>query len=680
MVYAYDQWAQLPVKDIYDTQMMLAHVSQLKDMYEKAAQEMKDFKKEYGDFYSPIQKDMDWYRQNVTGRLQNKLNDLYNRGIDPLRSPEGRAELRMELNGIDTGAIAQLKQSAANATEFLKNQSKLQAAGLYNPLYAQYEGPSLNEYSTLGDGGQGVWNRMSPTPIQNIAEFGNPYFEGMKPNVHKESRNGVEYSVEAITMDDLRRIANSRFNDLVNTPQGQLMYKYFRDVTGDDAKARQMFNETIAAGQDRRIYSKDDYEDNYFKKADLGYKYQSLAQNQRNADRQFMLELAKSGLSFDPNTGNFIKSPSIENTYEQPIGQRQLDKQVTARADALQNHRQLFLSAIQNLQRHIDIYNEEKNASDLGYKESRKPGFFVTQSSSGIPTYVNGNTTRTKYVKNKNSEETLSKLEKNARTAQTYINFFKRVLNGGTDALIKYGYLDKNGFPTEKYTQFMVKTYLNKQRMKGLSEEQKNETINGVFNSLYSAGTLSTGDFSDWRTSQFANGPLEKLPGAGDKKLISTTTDKYRYAPIYKANELGVKQDKDSIKDKIDKWLSNNKQAWVWDTNQIQDYFLPTLGGEKYVTSGTIIIPRSDLEEFAKEYGYKVEDIVKKEGFRSHVFKNDIGNAIVQQYYEIPVMTEFANSGGFNYYRANEQINRKAFGSSQNTKDREDAQRHSVMH
>ena len=54
MIYAYDKGVQLPITDLYDTQMRLAYISAAKDMYEKAAQEMKDFKKEYGDFYSPI--------------------------------------------------------------------------------------------------------------------------------------------------------------------------------------------------------------------------------------------------------------------------------------------------------------------------------------------------------------------------------------------------------------------------------------------------------------------------------------------------------------------------------------------------------------------------------------------------------------------------------------------------
>ena len=49
MVYAYDQWAQLPVKDLYDTQIMLAAVNAAKDMYEKGEQAIKDFRKDYGD-------------------------------------------------------------------------------------------------------------------------------------------------------------------------------------------------------------------------------------------------------------------------------------------------------------------------------------------------------------------------------------------------------------------------------------------------------------------------------------------------------------------------------------------------------------------------------------------------------------------------------------------------------
>ena len=87
-----------------------------------------------------------------------------------------------------------------------------------------------------------------------MATFGNPYFEGMKPNVHAASKNGIEYSIEKIDMNDLLGIANAHFNELVSTPQGQLMYKYYKDLAGGDSnpnsdnEARAAFNAAVADG------------------------------------------------------------------------------------------------------------------------------------------------------------------------------------------------------------------------------------------------------------------------------------------------------------------------------------------------------------------------------------------------------------------------------------------------
>jgi hypothetical protein len=136
------------------------------------------------------------------------------------------------------GSIAKLRSSAENAREFLKERAKLEAAGLYNPLYAKYDGPDMATYSTLdqldAEGniihGSGIWNKMSPTRITDMATFGNPYFNDMKPNVRKVSKNGAVYNIEAITEEDLKGIANSHFNELVSTPQGNLMYQYYRDI------------------------------------------------------------------------------------------------------------------------------------------------------------------------------------------------------------------------------------------------------------------------------------------------------------------------------------------------------------------------------------------------------------------------------------------------------------------
>lgn len=244
--------------------------------YVRGLDEMKEFKKEYGDFLTPILADQEWYNQNVTGKIRNFIDQAYANGIDLTRSSEGRLAISKLINSIDIGSIAKLRSSAENAKEFLKARKQLEAAGLYNPILAKYDGPDIDTYSTLDrydeNGnvvvGSGIWDKMSPTRITDMATFGNPYFEGMKPNVHKESKNGITYSVESITPEDLTRIANDHFNELVSTPQGQLMYKYYVDTLGED-KARDAFNAAVAAGQSRRIYTKDDYDDNYYKAENL---------------------------------------------------------------------------------------------------------------------------------------------------------------------------------------------------------------------------------------------------------------------------------------------------------------------------------------------------------------------------------------------------------------------------
>jgi len=107
----------------------------------------------------------------------------------------------------------------------------------------------------------------------------------MKPNVHRESKNGIDYSIESITEQDLKNVADAHFNELVNTPQGQMMFKYYRDLAGGDnnpkanEEARRMFNEAIADGQRRRIYTKDDYDDQWTKREQLKQGWAKIGQD-----------------------------------------------------------------------------------------------------------------------------------------------------------------------------------------------------------------------------------------------------------------------------------------------------------------------------------------------------------------------------------------------------------------
>ncbi len=296
MVYGADRIVQMPVMQLYDTGLMQSAINNARYMYEKPEKRMDDFYEKYDNFITPIQRDQDWYNENVIGKFRKGIDELYARGEDPLRTASGRAKLAQLARSIDVGTVNKLRTSADNAREFLKERSRLEAAGLYNPLLAKYDGPDINSYSTLKSG---AWDKMSPTKIVDMATFGNPYYEGMKPNVHKASKNGISYSIESITPEDLEKIANDHYNELVSTAQGQLMYKYYKDMYGSDDLARDAFNKAVAAGQTRRVYQKDDYDDNWLSRQKLNLERAKLGLDREQFNWKKTMDLYALGVNQD---------------------------------------------------------------------------------------------------------------------------------------------------------------------------------------------------------------------------------------------------------------------------------------------------------------------------------------------------------------------------------------------
>lgn len=296
MVYAYDQWAQMPTIDLYDTQMMSIAINAAKDMYEKGQQQIKEFNSTYGDFITPIAKDQDYYNKNVLDPVRNTIEAIYAAGGDPLRSPEARALISRAINSVNSGEVSKLKQSAENAREFLKAKQKLELQGLYNPLYSKYDHPDMSTYSTLGPEGSGIWEKLSPTPYQNIADFSKSYFDNIKPITRSASKNGISYTKSEITKDDLHNIADAHFNDLVNTPQGQLMYKkLLDDFNGDKEAARNAFNDTVVSGNTDRLFYQDNYDDNWFKRQTLNLQREQLALKKQIAGQKNNVDSGATG-------------------------------------------------------------------------------------------------------------------------------------------------------------------------------------------------------------------------------------------------------------------------------------------------------------------------------------------------------------------------------------------------
>ena len=84
----------MPTKDLYDTAVMQMAITAAKDMYDRGEKRIDEFYDKYGDFYSPIASDVDYVYNEGEGKLKKAIADLYARGIDPVRSAEGRAAVQ----------------------------------------------------------------------------------------------------------------------------------------------------------------------------------------------------------------------------------------------------------------------------------------------------------------------------------------------------------------------------------------------------------------------------------------------------------------------------------------------------------------------------------------------------------------------------------------------------------
>lgn len=260
MIYSKDQWIQLPIKDLYDSQIMLASINAARDMYEKGLQETKEFNKLYGDFTSPIARDVDYWYDNTLKPVRDAINYMYDKGIDPTRSAEGRALIQKLINQAPVAKLNQIRQSAKIADEYVKNRGTMQANGLYDPgfeqfaLRDQYGRPvDLSTWSTIDDG---TWERTAPYKYESLYDYTSPMFKDLKP--HELTKAEVQsfgvkydprYQYQGISKGDLERITGERIPGV----QNETLYKYYRDRAADVVR-----KQYIAAGKNPAEITQDE--------------------------------------------------------------------------------------------------------------------------------------------------------------------------------------------------------------------------------------------------------------------------------------------------------------------------------------------------------------------------------------------------------------------------------------
>lgn len=234
------------------------YVNAMREDYLQGREDLKEFNKNFGDFFSPIQKDMEWYDQNVTGATRDLINNLYAQGIDPLRSAEGRAAISRWVNSMPVGKINQLKQSATAANEYLKNKGALEAAGKFNQDFEDFinGGMSLSNWDTARNG---MWTRTAPAEIKSLKELTESSYNNRTPHdLTKDevlSFQGQTYDprmrYKGFTDADLLNIANTIAPGLTGTP----WFDYYRDLAKRQvaASGKELTTDNINAQLARNI-------------------------------------------------------------------------------------------------------------------------------------------------------------------------------------------------------------------------------------------------------------------------------------------------------------------------------------------------------------------------------------------------------------------------------------------
>lgn len=218
-----------------------------KQAVDQAAEQFTTQLQKFGEFRSPSRVDTENYYNMTIDRedFQNAINQMVS-NPDYMKDASNRAQLQSLINSVDYAALSQLKESADYQRMGLQTRAKMKAEGR---LKDSWDKSDIANYDTLGTGK--IFDDITPVAYMNLNELSTPYFNDLKPGfLGTDYVNGTRYIVTGNNMEDLMAVATAKFNDLIDTPQGQ---KYFEEYlamnNGDANAAKSQFINAVAQSQ-----------------------------------------------------------------------------------------------------------------------------------------------------------------------------------------------------------------------------------------------------------------------------------------------------------------------------------------------------------------------------------------------------------------------------------------------
>lgn len=638
MIGMYDEPVAVPIIDLLDSNMMSQYISAAREQYNQAVQEQKDFAKEFGELYGPNTNINKQFYDDTRGAVNKGLDYLYQNGIDPLRSAEGRAYIAKIIRERPYAEIANLKAQNESMKTYQKYRAEAMRNGTYDPDFEKFVlgGKTLESWDPSTDG---MWTREAPSKYQDIQSWTDHLFNGMQLSYDEEAskKAGGLYQVYSKSPQKMKQILDANMKDLLKSDLG----RYYLDMYGGD---------TEALKQD--IINRNRKYTQIKKEGDavaMQLNNQRFQAGEAAKNRAFQKEMAALKHKWDQDNlalnaqlngsgANGQQSPLQWSTRSERTSQRQKDNQV-------------MTNLFDTMQRASKYWKDRANDTKLSAAQ-RKQGrdhaawwdSAIRQAGSDPKSLIkNGLVQIDEYGQYQPSRRLLNADGYASHTNVGTFNDPKKLAQAADKQYSGYMYKPTGGSAEHK-------VLLNK--FAGTEKPQQFELMQNKHLAV------------NLKDSNLRYSPIRRINVTGNKRL--------RYATTMR---------------KFDRWLKSGaagRGALVnedlnagWIPGKHKQFDIAghvTITGKQFSEFCVSIGASSDNDKarIASELGLDAFDAASKPVTK----KERIGSAT---YYQVPMTRTIQNNGAFKIRDINTDVNKQEFGSSNAFKMANDAQNSSLM-
>ena len=428
----YDEPVAVPIIDLLDSSMMSQYISAAREQYNQAVQDQKEFAKEFGELYGPNANINKQFYDDTRGAVNKGLDYLYQNGIDPIRSAEGRAYIAKIIRERPYAEIANLKAQNESMKTYQRYRAEAMRNGTYDPDFEKFVlgGKTLESWDPSTDG---MWTREAPSKYSSLKDWTSNLFDNMQLEYDDEAtkKAGGMYQVYSKSPKKMQQILDSNIKDMSKSELG----RYYINMYGGDIEALK------ADIIDRnREYTQVDIRPDQVK---LHLNDQQFQANEAAKQRAFQREMAKQQHEWDmqeleqKNANEIAKQQAKGNNKE---NYNLVADVMTQASSTLQNY---FAT---------NTFGEKNYGSNLGYlsraqgKAFSNKNFNINNVSFDLPrggysawTGVNKNKLSANYGYRYSPNEVKGKIltEGELRTKASSVTTGKTIYKTYTDKLYK---------------------------------------------------------------------------------------------------------------------------------------------------------------------------------------------------------------------------------------------------